>query len=108
MPVAGLMIAHQVAGKAVRDATFLDAWPVSRLPLMVMATAVLVIAAVPVYSWLLERFGPRVVVSVGFLISATGHAIEWRFSDGGPGSPSWSTCTSPGLSVLLLSGSGPC
>ena len=26
MPVAGLMIAHQVASKAVRDATFLDAW----------------------------------------------------------------------------------
>ncbi len=104
MPVAGLMIAHQVAGKAVRDATFLGAWPVSRLPLMVMATAVIVIAAVPVYSWLLERFGPRLVVSVGFLISAAGHAIEWRFSDGGPAIAVVVYLHIAGLSVLLLSG----
>jgi hypothetical protein len=104
MPVAGLMIAHQVASKAVRDATFLDAWPVSRLPLMVMATAVLVIAAVPVYSRLLERFGPRVVVSIGFFASAVGHAIEWWFSDGGPTIAVVVYLHIAGLSVLLLSG----
>ena len=104
MPVAGLMLAHQVAGKAVRDATFLEAWPVSRLPLMVMATAVLVIAAVPVYSWLLERFGPRAVVSTGFLASAAGHALEWRFSDGGPVIAVVVYLHIAGLSVLLLSG----
>jgi hypothetical protein len=104
MPVAGLMIAHQVASKAVRDATFLDAWPVSRLPLMVMATAILVIAAVPVYSRLLERFSPRVVVSVGFFASALGHAIEWRFSDGGPTIAVLIYLHIAGLSVLLLSG----
>ena len=104
MPVAGLMIAHQVASKAVRDATFLDAWPVSRLPLMVMATAALVIAAVPAYSRLLERFGPRVVVSVGFFASALGHAAEWWFSDGGRGIAVVIYLHIAGLSVLLLSG----
>jgi AAA family ATP:ADP antiporter len=104
MPVAGLMIAHQVAGKAVRDATFLDAWPVSRLPLMVMATAVLVIAAVPVYSWLLERLGPRVVVAVGFVLSAAGHFVEWRLSDGSGALAVVVYLHIAGLSVLLLSG----
>jgi ATP:ADP antiporter, AAA family len=104
MPIAALMIAHQVAGKAVRDATFLGAWPVSRLPLMVMGTAVVVIAAVPVYSWLLERFGPRAVVSIGFLISAVGHAVEWQFSDGGPVIALIVYLHIAGLSVLLLSG----
>jgi hypothetical protein len=104
MPVAGLMIAHQVAGKAVRDASFLAAWPVSRLPLMVMATAVFVIAAVPVYSRLLERFGPRLVVAAGFLGSAVAHAIEWRLSGGGPWLAIVIYLHLAGLSVLLLSG----
>ena len=104
MPVAGLMIAHQIAGKAVRDATFLAAWPVSRLPLMVMATAFLVIAAVPIYSRWLERFGPRVVVSVGFLVSAAAHTLEWRLSGAGPWVAVFVYLHLAGLSVLLLSG----
>jgi hypothetical protein len=104
MPVAGVMIAHQVAGKAVRDATFLAAWPVSRLPVMVMATALLVIAAVPVYSRLIERFGPRLVVSVGFLLSAAAHTLEWHFSSAGPWVAVFVYLHLAGLSVLLLSG----
>ena len=37
------------------------------LPAMVITTAVAVVVAVPIYARLLARFGPRVVVPVGFL-----------------------------------------
>jgi AAA family ATP:ADP antiporter len=104
MPVAGLMIAHQVAGKAVRDAAFLSAWPVSHLPAMVMATALVAVAAVPVYSWLFERFGPRRVVATGFVISAAAHMAEWSFSNGGGWVAVAVYLHIAGLSGLLLSG----
>ena len=73
MIVAGLMIGHQVAAKAVRDSGFLSAWPATALPAMVFATAIVVVAAVPIYSWLLSRFSPRVVVPVGFLLIVLPH-----------------------------------
>jgi ATP:ADP antiporter, AAA family len=57
-----------------------------------------------VYSRLLERFGPRVVVSIGFFASALGHATEWWFSDGGPTIAVVVYLHIAGLSVLLLSG----
>lgn len=104
MPVAGAMIAHQVAGKAVRDATFLAAWPVAHLPAMVIATAVLVVLTVPAYSRLLERFGPRLVVSIGFVASAAAHVAEWQFS----GATRWVSVAIylhvAGFANLLLSG----
>jgi hypothetical protein len=34
------------------------------------------------------------VVSIGFALSAAGHALEWAFFDAGGGSPSSFTCTS--------------
>ena len=77
MAVAGLMLAHQTASKAVRDAVFLSGPGVGNLPLMVILTAAAVVLAVPVYARLLARFGPRTVVPVGFLVSAAAHVIEW-------------------------------
>ena len=70
MATAAVMLAHQVASKALRDAAFLAVWPTTALPLMVMAPSVPVVAVVPVFARLLERFGPRVVVPAGFLLSA--------------------------------------
>jgi hypothetical protein len=78
MAVAGSMLAHQVAAKAVRDAAFLTAWPASALPAVVIATAVLVVAAVPVYSRLLARFSPQSVVPAGFALSSALHFVEWQ------------------------------
>jgi len=83
MTTAGLMLAHQVASKAFRDAAFLSAWPATALPLMIFATASLSVALVPIFSRLLGRFSPLVVVSTGFAVSAVGHAIEWMYF--GPG-----------------------
>ena len=83
MTTAGLMLAHQVAAKAFRDTTFLTAWPATALPMMTLATALLTATLVPVFSRFLERYSPLAVVSVGFGLSATGHAIEWAFFDAG-------------------------
>jgi ATP:ADP antiporter, AAA family len=104
MAVAGVMIAHQVAAKAVRDAVFLSAWPTTTLPAIVLTTAIAVVLAVPVYARLLARFSPRVVVPIGFLLSAIGHLVEWRI----PGTNRWMAVAIylhiAGLGALLLSG----
>ncbi|ODS59611.1 MAG: hypothetical protein ABS36_01410 [Acidobacteria bacterium SCN 69-37] len=75
--VAGFMLAHQVAAKAVRDSFFLTVFPATSLPSMVMAAAVVSIAAVPIYSRLLARYGPNRLVPAGFLLSAAAHVVEW-------------------------------
>lgn len=78
MFTAGLMLGHQVAGKAVRDAMFLSAWPATALPTIVIATSATAVLVVPIYARLLSAFGPGRVVPAGFLLSAVAHAIEWR------------------------------
>jgi ATP:ADP antiporter, AAA family len=78
MGTAGIMLAHQVASKAFRDATFLSAWPATALPGMTLATAFLVLALVPLFSRLLARFSPLAIVTVGFAASAASHVIEWN------------------------------
>jgi len=39
MVTAAIMLAHQVAAKALRDTAFLTAWPATALPLMTVGTA---------------------------------------------------------------------
>lgn len=85
MTVAAVMLAHQVAGKAVRDALFLGALPVTALPRMVILSAVLSVLAVPVYSNLLARLGPRRLVPLGFILSAAAHVAEWAWTGTGTG-----------------------
>jgi len=83
MIAAGLMLAHQVAAKAVRDAVFLTALPVTDLPKMVMAAALLSVASVPLYSRAMAWLGPRRLVPIGFALSAAGHLGEWAIADRG-------------------------
>ena len=83
MTVSAVMLAHQVAGKAVRDALFLGALPATHLPRMVITAAVLSVLAVPLYSHLLAWLGPRRLVPLGFLLSAILHVVEWRWFDAG-------------------------
>ena len=104
MLAAGSMLAHQVAAKAVRDAAFLSAWPAERLPAMVLATAALVVASVPVFSRMLARLGPRTVVPVGFLASAAAHLVEWRLFGDHPWLAVWIYLHVAGFGALLLSG----
>src|SRR6266850_1051657 len=104
MVTAGLMLAHQVAAKAFRDTTFLTAWPATALPLMTIATALLTATLVPVFSRFLERFSPRAVVSVGFALSAAGHAVEWVFFAAGPWIAVVIYLHLAGVGAILLSG----
>lgn len=104
MATAAVMLAHQVASKALRDAAFLAVWPTTALPLMVVAASVPVVAVVPVFARLLERFGPRIVVPAGFLLSASAHVVEWQLSS----QQQWVAVIIylhvAGLGALLLSG----
>ena len=104
MSTAGIMLAHQVASKAFRDAAFLSAWPATALPVMTLATAALVLALVPLFSRLLARFSPLAIVTLGFGLSAAGHVLEWVSF----GSGRWMAVVIylhlAGVSALLLSG----
>lgn len=75
--VATLMIAHQVAGKATRDALFLSQFEVTALPKMVMASAVLSMLAVVVIARLLAQFGPLRVMPGAFALSALLFFASW-------------------------------
>lgn len=74
---AALMLAHQVAGKAVRDSFFLSNYPASDLPKVVMCAAVISIAFVLVFARLMGRFGPLRIVPIGFFLSSILHLAEY-------------------------------
>ena len=101
MTTAGIMLAHQVAAKAFRDAHS-SAWPANALPLMMVGTATATIALVPIFSRLLDRFSPLAVVAAGFALSAARPcrrmgALRWQ-----PLIESRCTCISP-LPALCFS-----
>jgi hypothetical protein len=104
MATAGIMLAHQVASKAFRDATFLSAWPATALPVMTLVTAALVLALVPLFSRLLARFSPLAIVTLGFALSATGHLFEWNAYGAGRTMAVLIYLHLAGVSALLLSG----
>jgi hypothetical protein len=104
MTAAALMVAHQIAAKALRDAAFLQAWPATALPAMVLGTAAVAIAAVPIFARLLGRFGPRAIVPAAFLLSAAGHVFEWTRLGGGRWVAVAIYLHVAGLGALLLSG----
>jgi ATP/ADP translocase len=66
---ATLMIAHQVAGKATRDAVFLSHFDITDLPKMVITAAILSMIAVIGMSRLLVMFGPFRVIPMAFAFS---------------------------------------
>jgi hypothetical protein len=79
------MIANQVAGKAVRDALFLDQFGVEALPRMVVGGALFTIGAVLLAARLLHRFGPRVLVPGSFVGSALVQFALWPMIRVSPG-----------------------
>lgn len=81
---ATLMIAHQVGGKATRDAIFLSQYDVTELPKMVIAAALLSMLAVVVMSRLITSFGPHRIVPAAFLFSAGLFAGNWYLYGTGP------------------------
>ncbi len=71
------MIAHQVAGKAARDALFLTTFSVTALPVVMAAGAVLSLAAAVSMSRVLSRRSPSEVLPALFGASMTGLVAEW-------------------------------
>jgi len=77
MMVSAVMVAHQVAGKAARDAFFLSQFSPSYFPLMVMAGSAVSIAGGLLNSRILQAVTPARMVPWGFISSALLHFGEW-------------------------------
>jgi hypothetical protein len=74
------MIATQVAGKAARDALFLTNFPVSALPLVLIASAALSIVAVLITARGITVWGPMRVIPPLFFASGLLILAEWWLS----------------------------
>jgi hypothetical protein len=81
MVVSCLMLAHQVAGKAARDALFLSEFDSSYFPLMVMAGSAISIVGGLLNSRILQALTPARMVPWGFLCSGMLHIAEWTMRD---------------------------
>ncbi len=88
---ATLMIAHQVAGKATRDAVFLSHYDVTDLPKIVIGAAVLSMIAVIMMSRLLVTYGPSHVIPAAFGFSTLLFLGNW-----------WLYGTAPAKVAILL------
>lgn len=71
------MIAHQVAGKAARDALFLTTFPATALPSVMATAAALSLVAVLSLSRLMVRHSPASLLPIFFGGSAGGLVLEW-------------------------------
>ncbi|HEX6790799.1 MAG TPA: hypothetical protein VF247_05780 [Candidatus Krumholzibacteria bacterium] len=87
------MIATQVAGKAARDSLFLTNFPVSALPMMLIASAALSIVAALAAARVITVFGPVRTVPSFFLASGLLVLAEWWYAARNPG---------PGAVVVYL------
>jgi AAA family ATP:ADP antiporter len=74
---AGLLIAQQVASRAVRDAIFLSAFRVKSLPLVMAASAVAAVAGAEALSRLQARRSPSRVVPAAAAVSAILFGVWW-------------------------------
>jgi ATP:ADP antiporter, AAA family len=77
MLVSTIMLAHQVAGKAARDAFFLSQFSPSYFPLMVIAGSAVSIVGGLVNSRILQVVTPARMVPWAFLVSGGLHFGEW-------------------------------
>ncbi len=99
------MIAFQVAAKATRDTLFLTSFPVSYLPAMTVASAIVSITMVIVAARALARFGPEFVIPIGFAGSAVLLLVEWTVVRTWPGPIAIVVYLHyGGLGALLISG----
>jgi ATP:ADP antiporter, AAA family len=74
---AAALIAHQVAGKATRDALFLSYFTVERLPFAITASAAVSIVAVAVFARAMARFTPGRVVPAALWTAMALLVAQW-------------------------------
>jgi len=75
---AAAMIAEQVGGKAIRDALFLSRFPVTALPVVALATALLSVGLALLAARILTTQGPHRVIPATFAASALMLLVLWR------------------------------
>ncbi|MEO8593624.1 MAG: hypothetical protein ABI759_09895 [Candidatus Solibacter sp.] len=74
---SALIVAHQVAGKAVRDGLFLSRFSAADLPKAIACAALLSVLLGVGFSRILARFGPLKVVPAAFAAGSALHLIEF-------------------------------
>ncbi|MBI4471935.1 MAG: hypothetical protein HY646_04655 [Acidobacteria bacterium] len=77
---AAALIAHQVAGKATRDALFLSHFHISGLPSMVITASLLSIVTGVVAARVMSRVAPGRLIPRAFFASAVLLLLEWGLS----------------------------
>lgn len=77
MFACGLMIAHQVAGKATRDALFLSSFDITALPTMLIVSAVVSIAVIMLATRAMSAIGPGRLIPYAFAASGLLFFAEW-------------------------------
>ncbi len=82
---ATIMIAAQVGGKATRDALFLTIFPISELPKLMLAGALVSALGVVAMSRGLSVFGPRRLVPVLYALNGLAFVGEWALVPRWPG-----------------------
>jgi hypothetical protein len=84
--IATVMMAWQVAAKTTRDSLFLSAYdPVQALPPMMVGASVASVLMAVLSAKLLHKFGPTLVIPIGFIIGAGLHIAEWMLLPEFPG-----------------------
>jgi AAA family ATP:ADP antiporter len=105
MAAAGLMMAHQVASKAARDALFLSQFPASALPPMIVSAALVSIGLGFLSSYLLRRLRPALMIPGLFAVSGVLHLCEWALFPVRPGPASIAIYVhAVALGAVVLSG----
>src|SRR5689334_10405812 len=74
---AGLVMAHQVAGKAVRDGLFLAQFSAADLPKVIILGAVFAVLLGIGFTRLLSRYGPLRLIPRAFAAGSFLHLVEF-------------------------------
>jgi ATP/ADP translocase len=82
--MAAALVGQQVAGKAIRDALFLSTFPVTALPWVMIAAALMSIGAAFVFSRAMSIRSPFRVMAAGLSMSAALYVAEWWLSTAYP------------------------
>jgi ATP:ADP antiporter, AAA family len=103
------MVAHQVAGKAVRDGLFLSRFSPSDLPKVIVCAALLSVLLGIGFSRVLSRYGPMRLVPAAFAMGSLLHLVEYALLRNSPPSATGILVTLVylhlvGVGAVLLSG----
>jgi hypothetical protein len=102
---AALIIAHQVAAKATRDALFTDNFQPDQLPLLKIGSALISIIVLVFASRVMVASGPGKLVPAGFAASGVLHLAEWLLSSSFPAAVAVLLYLHfAGLGAMLISG----